>query len=149
MSKILPAKVLSKIGYTPKAPDVGGPNRTIATQSRPASTNQGKAESRSRSDTYFTKADGKTYDLYTGERQWARVTLTLETAGPVAVGMDANLGAPTSGTGVLLQTGVPKTFNIAKGTRLYIASSSVNRVSRDIEAVPWLEQIFAALLGGR
>lgn len=128
----------SKIGWN-KAPD-----RTIADQPGPQA-DQGRAEARSFFSTYFTRTIG-TQVLYNGDRQWARVTLTLETAGPVVVGNQQSLTPVTSGKGQLLTTSLPVTFTIAKGTRLYIASTSVNRVKVAIEPVPWLEQI-TGLLG--
>lgn len=86
---------------------------------------------------------GATPVLYNGDRNWARVTLTLDTAGPVVVGNRAELGPIFSGRGWTLTTGEPITFTIAKGTRLYILSSSINRVKVEIAPVPWLEQITA------
>jgi hypothetical protein len=135
-----------KHGYTPKAP--GPPDPTLATAPGPQ-TEQGRAETRSFLDTYFTK-QGATTIIYNGDRQWARVTLTLETAGPVAVGTAQNIGPALSGKGQLLTTNVPVTFTIAKGSRLYVVATGVNRVKRSVEPVPWLEQItglISALLG--
>ena len=54
--------------------------------------------------------------------------LTLENAGPVAVGTMSAITPVLSGKGELLETDVPRTFYIAKGTRLYIAATGVNRV---------------------
>jgi hypothetical protein len=51
-----------------------------------------------------------------------------------------------SGKGMRLETGVPLSFFIAKGTRLWVATTSINRVKRVIQPIPWLEQ-FAGLLG--
>lgn len=85
--------------------------------------------------------------LYNGDRNWAQVTLTLDTAGPVVVGNRANLAPIFSGNGWTLTTGEPITFTIAKGTRLYIYSSSVNRVKVEIAPLPWLEQIAAVAEG--
>lgn len=83
--------------------------------------------------------------LYSADRLWATVTLTLETAGPVAVGESADLTPLLSGKGVLLDTGVPMKITLARGTKLYIAADAVNRVKVIVEPLPWLEQIFAAV----
>ena len=83
--------------------------------------------------------------LYNGDRMWARVILTLETAGPVAVGQSSQLQPVLSGKGQLLETGVPTPFTIAKGNRLYIAATGVNRVKVVVEPFPWLEQLTGLL----
>lgn len=121
------------------------PDRNIATQLAPA-TSQGQADSRSLAYNYFTKV-GTTEILYPGQRQWVTITLTLESAGPVAVGMLANLQPITSGKGILLTTDLPLRLTIAKGTILYITSTAVSRVKVQVEPLPWLEQI-TGLLGG-
>lgn len=129
----------SKIGWSQ------APERTVADAPGPQMS-QGRGESRSFVDTYFTK-QVDTNIIYNGDRQWARVTLMLETAGPVAVGTSQNIRPVLSGKGQLLTTNVPATFTIAKGSRLYVAANGVNRVKRSIEPVPWLEQITAILSG--
>lgn len=137
-----PQALGSKIGYDPTQPL----DRTKATPAQQPQIQQGKAEARAMFDTYFTKA-GRTEIIYNGDRQWARITLTLETAGPVSVGNAQQLTPVLSGKGILLQTNVPVAFTIAKGTRLYIAATGVNRVKRMVEPVPWLEQITGLLTG--
>lgn len=123
----------------------GRPNPSIATAPQPQA-GQTDAQTTSEAYTFFTFADGVTVALYRADRLWVRVTLTLETAGPVAVGFDSNLLPVLSGKGILLQTGEPRTFTVAKGNKqLYIASTSVNRVNVTVEPLPWLEQIFAML----
>lgn len=112
---------------------------SVAQVRAPAATT-GDAENRNEVSTYLTKPGG-TQILYNADRMWAKVTLTLKTAGPVAVGQHANLTPVLSGRGQLLQTGVPTPFNVAKGHRLYIAATSVNPVAVLIEAYPWLETI--------
>jgi hypothetical protein len=112
------------------------------------SPDPGQGHNKSSITTYFTKpprVGEQTPVLYSGDRLWARVTLTLETAGPVAVGQMANISPVLSGKGQLLDTGVPTYFDIAKGTKLYIASTSVNRVKVSIQSVPWAEQITGLL----
>jgi hypothetical protein len=134
------------------APSKIGPvslDRTKAQTSNPPSENPSAGQNnRALVDTYFTKptATGEGIDtIYTADRLWAKVTLTLETAGPVAVGTMSNIVPVLSGKGQLLQPGVPHEFLIAKGSKLYVASTSVNRISRTIEALPWLEQIAATI----
>lgn len=119
-------------------------NPTVAQVKAPSATT-GQAENRIEVSTYLTKA-GPTQVLYNGDRMWARVTLTLKTAGPVAVGQHANLTPVLSGRGQLLQTGVPTPFDVAKGNRLFIAATGVNPVSMKVEAYPWLETL-AGLTG--
>lgn len=114
-------------------------NPSIAQVRAPAATT-GQAENRIEVSTYLTKAGG-TFVLYNADRMWAKVTLTLRTAGPVSVGQHANLTPVLSGRGQQLQTGVPTPFNVAKGSKLYIAATGVNPVGVVIEAYPWLETI--------
>ena len=123
-------------------------DRTVA-QAPTTSDALGAGENRIQISTYFTKVpvDGQPPDvLYSGDRNWTRVRVMLETAGPVAVGQFSNLFPVLSGRGQLLTTGVPVTFDIAKGNKLYIAAQSVNRVKVTIEPYPWLEMI-TGLLG--
>jgi hypothetical protein len=134
------------VAAPPRAPVIGGGklspvslNPSVAQVHAPAAVT-GAAENRIETSTYLTKI-GETQVLYNGDRMWAKVTLTLKTAGPVAVGQHANLTPVLSGRGQLLQTGVPLVFNVAKGNRLYIAATAVNPVSVVVEAYPWLETI--------
>lgn len=115
------------------------PNSTIARGPQPATT-QGRSDHRTDVYTYITKIGG-TEQLYDGSRAWARITMTLESAGPVAIGTREGLQPVLSGRGELLDTDAPKTLVIAKGSRVYIAATSVNRVKVEIEPLPWLEQI--------
>lgn len=119
-------------------------NRNIAQAPSP-SDQVGTGENRIQVSTYFTKALG-TDLLYAGDRIWTRVRLVLLTAGPVAVGQFNDITPVLSGKGLLLVTGQPVSFDIAKGNRLFIAAQSVNRVSVSIEPYPWLETI-TGLLG--
>lgn len=143
--------------YAPRSTKTGGGSkigpvsldRNVAQGDQPAST-PGDSDNRTFIDTFFTKvpvAGEGTQIVYNGDRIWARVTLTLETAGPVAVGNQAGIAPVLSGKGQLLETDVPVTFNIAKGTRLYVAAAGINRVKRVIEPIPWLETI-TGLVGG-
>ena len=98
--------------------------------------------------TYFARppVDGQLPKIYNADRQYAQVTLTLETAGPVAVSTKQQILPVLSGKGELLETGVPMTYFLAKGNRLYVAATSINRIKVVIQPLPWLEQI-AGLLG--
>lgn len=135
-----PPSATSKIG--PVSMD-----RNVAQTPEPATTT-GAGEIRTFIDTYFTRvpAPGEPTDVvYSADRIWAQVTLTLETAGPVAVGQLSNIAPALSGKGQLLETDVPTKFFVAKGNKLYITSSSINRVKRVVEPVPWLETITGLL----
>jgi hypothetical protein len=123
-------------------------DRTIGTAPAPSPALAG-AEVKTEVNTYIAKpaSDGTAAVLYNGDRQYARVTLVLETAGPVVVGTKQQLYPVTSGKGERLDTGVPFTFNIAKGDRIWVATTSINRIKVQIGPVPWLEQI-TGLLGG-
>lgn len=118
-------------------------NRNVATVPEPSDT-ASAAENRLKISTFFSTA-GKTENIYNGDRLWAKVTLTLETAGPVSVGEQADLQPVLSGRGLLLQTGQATVFNVAKGNILYVASASVNRIGVVVEAYPWLEIITGAV----
>lgn len=118
-------------------------NRSVAQSPQPADV-IGHGQHRTQISTYFTKAPtvGQSPEiLYNGDRMWARLTLTLETAGPVAVGQSSSITPVLSGKGQLLETGVPTQFDIAKGTTLYIAATGINRVKVVVAAIPWLETI--------
>lgn len=120
------------------------PDRSIA-QAPAVGTTQGDAQNKTEIYTYFTDPDGQTKLFYNGDRIWAHVTLTLETAGPVAIGNKQNITPVLSGKGELLETGQAKRLVIGRSNRLYIASTSINRVKVEIEPVPWLEQITGTL----
>lgn len=139
---------MNKINFGQPKPPVSkiGPvstNQNVA-QAAPPAVTAGASEKNIRIDTYFTQVpvNGEpTPIIYEGDRMWGRVTLTLLTAGPVAVGQSSSISPVTSGRGVLLQTGVPVVFDVAKGDRLYVAATGVNRINRAVQALPWLETI--------
>lgn len=118
-------------------------DRTIAQVAAPAPTT-GQSQMRIKASTYFTRA-GAPEIVYDGTRIWARVTLTLRTAGPVAVGEQAEITPVLSGSGILLITNEPKSFDLAKSNRLYIAANGFNRVDLIIAAYPWAEEITGRL----
>ncbi len=119
------------------------PPRGTASMPEPQAVT-GAGANRAQIYTYLTGASG-TFPLYNGDRLWARVTLVLETSGPVAVGTSENITPVLSGKGQLLETDVPMSYTIARGSRIYIAATAVNRVKVTIEALPWLEQITGTL----
>ncbi len=121
------------------------PDSTIA-QAPAVGTTQGTSSNRLALSTYITKV-GSTDQIYDGSRLWAKITLTLETAGPVAIGTRANLLPVLGGNGVLLDTNEPITVTISKGDKLYIAANAVSRVKIQIEAFPWLEQLAGTVAG--
>ncbi len=91
---------------------------------------------------YFTESTNETQLLYSAEN-WVKIKLSLQTTGPVAVGTKEQLTPVLSGAGILLDTGVEFEAYLAKGTRFYITSQTVNRVNVTIEPIPWLEQLDA------
>lgn len=133
-------------GTTPRAltPARARPDQSQATQAGPQG-NQGQAQVNSDIFTYLTKANGRSEILYNADRNWVTITLLLETAGPVAVGNRASIVPVLSGKGQLLLTNIPKTFDVTKGNRIYIAATAVSRVQVTIQPKPWLEQITAGV----
>lgn len=127
------------------------PNRNVGVPPTPA-PDFAQAVTNYSAFTYFTRVGpdqgGSAFILYNGDRAWAEVSLTLQTAGPVTVGKESNLFPITSGRGIQLITNVEQRFTIAKGDRLYVAATSVNSISVMVKAFPWLEQI-AGLAGRR
>jgi hypothetical protein len=97
--------------------------------------------------TYLTDSSDE-QTLYTGDQEWTTLTLTLETAGPVAVSTRQGIRPVLSGKGILLPTGVPMTFQLSKGNKLYIAATGVNRVKVMVEQTAWAQQILGAVIGG-
>jgi len=122
-------------------------NRNFGSVQAPSATIAG-AELGTDVSTYFARPpiDGQLPILYNGDRQYAQVILTLETAGPVAVGTRQQILPVLSGKGMLLETGVPLSFFLAKTNRLWVATTSINRIKVVVQPIPWLEQ-FAGLLG--
>jgi len=122
-------------------------NRNVGSVQAPSATIAG-AELTTEISTFIARPpiNGQLPVLYNGDRQYAQVILTLETAGPVAVGTKQQLLPVLSGKGALLETGEPTSFFLAKGNRLWVASTSINRIKVVVQPVPWLEQ-FAGILG--
>jgi hypothetical protein len=92
--------------------------------------------------TFFTKATGITELIYSNnEREWVKLSLTLQTVGPVDVGTSQNIEPVNSGKGQGLQSGIPTVIVLPPSQRLFIISNTVDRVSFSIEPLPWLWQI--------
>jgi len=83
--------------------------------------------------------------LFVAVQDWARITMTLQTAGPVAIGTSANLLPVLSGNGLLLPTDVPIRFLLPRGDTLYVAANAVNRVSFQVEPQPFYEGLLQAV----
>lgn len=134
---------MSKLG----AANATSTNQTVASVAPPSPSVAG-AELTTEMYTFFARpvTDGRFVVLYNGDRQFAQVILTLETAGPVAVSTKQQIDPVLSGKGELLETGVPLSFFLAKGNRVYVATTSINRIKVTIQPLPWLEQ-FAGILG--
>jgi hypothetical protein len=128
--------MVSKIGVQTST------NRNVAATPIPGYNPQ-TVETTTEIFTYLTKAatDGQSQVLYNGDRQYAEITLTLETAGPVCIGNKQNLLPVLSGKGELLETGVPRSICIAKGNRLWVAATGINRIKVEVKPFAWLEQI--------
>jgi hypothetical protein len=94
--------------------------------------------------TYFTQVGG-TRLLYNAER-YVTLILELENAGPVSIGTSRDLTPVLSGKGTLLPTDRSRIFEMSKGDRLYIAAETVNRVQVYIEPIPYLRQIYGAVV---
>lgn len=132
-------------------------NPTIGTAKDPSPTVAG-AELTTETSTFFARpaVNGQPVVIYNADRLYAQVTFTLETAGPVIVGTKQQLYPVTSGKGIALDTGVPMSFMVAKGNRIWVATTSINRIKVTIQPLPWLEQItgllgriFSGLIGSK
>jgi hypothetical protein len=95
----------------------------------------------------FLTTPGAISILCSADTPWVKVTMLLETGGPVSVSTAEDFSV-TSGTGIALQTDIERVITLPKGNRLYITSPTVNRVSYIVEPVPWLEQILGAIVNG-
>lgn len=83
--------------------------------------------------------------LFYSAENWVWVTLTLETAGPVAVSTRADVLPVLSGKGMILATNIPARFLLPKGDRLTIAANAVNRVNVQIEPYPFYDGIIQGM----
>ena len=48
--------------------------------------------------------------------------------------------------GISLQTGVPVVLDVARGNRLFVLSSAVNRITVVVAPYPWLEVITGSVM---
>lgn len=128
-------------------------DRNVA-QAPVPSDNSATQDGRTLISTFFTSLPNvgdATQIIYNGDRLWGRITLTLETAGPVSIGTMSNLDPVLGGNGTLLTTNAPVVFDIYKGTRLYVLATGVNRIKVVVAPIPWLEMItglVAKIAGG-
>ena len=113
---------------------------TETSQVRPDKDPRGRVRVSSRTDIYtlFTQVGG-TRLLYSAE-DWVRITLRLETAGPVDAGTREDIAPVLSGKGTSLND-EDVIFTLPKGNRLFYSAAAVNRVRVIIEPIPWLENI--------
>lgn len=88
----------------------------------------------------FTTTIGESRSFYTTNR-WIRVTLTLQTAGPVVVATRADVVPVNTGKGASLMPGVPLTMTLPRGSTLYYGCASVQRFSVVVEPIPWANEI--------
>jgi hypothetical protein len=147
----MPPVIKNRLAVPPRPGTTVGmtPTRPVRSDAKPTDPHAAPApmgvDRGTQAYTYITKAvlplSESTPILYNGDRLWAKITLLLETAGPVVVGTRADLGPVTSGKGRQLLTGVPMEFTIGKGERLYILATAVNLVGVTVEPYAWLEQI--------
>ena len=145
MKHLAPAIVKPGPGMSKLGPNIST-NNTQGSVQAPSPTIAG-AELSTELYTFFARpvTDGRFVVLYNGDRQFAEVVLTLETAGPVAVSRSQQLAPVLSGKGQLLETGVPLTFFVAKGNRIFVAATSISRIKVTVQPLPWLEQITGIL----
>lgn len=138
---VKPGPGMSKVGANLST------DRTQGSVQAPSPTVAG-AELKTEIYTFFARPapDGQLAIIYNGDRQYAQVILTLETAGPVAVSTKQQILPVLSGKGELLETGEPLSFYITKGNRIWVATSSINRIKVTVQPLPWLEQL-TGLLG--
>lgn len=132
----------------PRSSKIGMTELGSRTNAKPDAASVNVSQMRPQAFTYFTTPpkSGQQYAiLYDADRMWAEVTLTLETAGPVAVGFSTNLVPVLGGSGRLLRTGQDTKLTVPQGATLYIAATAINRVSVIIQPYPFLEQMLAHL----
>lgn len=96
-------------------------------------------------ETYTSFTVAGQQQLYIATESWVQITLTLQTAGPVSIGTRANLLPVLGGAGRLLPTDVPIRFLLPRGDILYVASNAVNRLSVQIEPMPFYEGVLQGL----
>jgi hypothetical protein len=91
--------------------------------------------------TFFTLGSVESELLYSAEN-WVRIRVSLQTAGPVAIGTVSEIVPVLSGKGIILDPDDdPWEAMVPKGTRVYVASETVNRLDVTVDPIPWLEQM--------
>lgn len=108
-----------------------------------SSTPQAIVDNRADYYTFFTVASETR--LLLSLPQWTKVTVELETAGPVAIGTRQQLDPVASGRGAMLSTDQPFEMLLGPNTRLYYAATGIHRVTIKVEAIPWMQSIYAAI----
>lgn len=98
--------------------------------------------------TAFTVAGDEAKKIFQASVEWTRVKVTLQTAGPVAISTSQQFTPTLSGLGLILQTGIPVEFDLARGNDLFIASPNVNRVAVIVQPIPWAEQMLGGIVRG-
>lgn len=127
-------------------PDSQTLSRALPTQPAPSSAGPGDVFNLTEPKTFITRP-GATVQLISAQQPWARVWLTLETAGPVEVSSSSQWTF-LNGQGQSLITNVPLPYTIAKGNNLYLQAGSAERVRFTLEPFPWLELITQSIRGG-
>jgi hypothetical protein len=70
--------------------------------------------------------------------QWTKITMRLNTAGPVVVGTREQLDPVISGKGAPLVTDQEFEMLIGPNTRVYYFATGINSVTIKVEAIPWM-----------
>lgn len=97
--------------------------------------------------TFFTKPGVETI-LYQANVPWARLKILLETAGPVVIGTGPGMAPINSGRGALLRTDEELEFDVAAGNKIFIFSTTANRVRLIVQPLPWQEMILGGVVRG-
>ena len=83
-------------------------------------------------------------ELQFSANEWTLVSLQLDSAGPVTVGVQEQLGPVGSGKGIAVST-TTRYMLLGPGERLYTLSSAFNRVTMITHSLPNLVQIVMKL----
>lgn len=98
--------------------------------------------------TVFTVPGDEVKQVFTASVEWTRVKVMLQTAGPVAISTNQQFTPTLSGKGLILQTGVPVEFELARGNNLYISSPAINRIAVIVQPIAWAEQMMGGIVRG-
>lgn len=94
-----------------------------------------------------TSGTGTQLVYQTQPDEWIRVTLRLETGGPVVIGHLSNLRPTTSGKGRLLPSDEDIIVDLSPTSKLFIAAEGVERVGVHITSLPGLGMVLDAIMG--